>query len=82
MQFYSHNVREMVRYQLSRIYSDNRINPDEALLKVDLQEIFDLSFDEMNDLAETFVEEALSKGADLKELACVHAPAHPVETSV
>lgn len=55
------DVDATIALQLSRIYSDDFINDDEALLKVDLQEIFDLSFDEMNEYAQREVTVSLAK---------------------
>jgi hypothetical protein len=49
--FYYHNkedIEQVITYHLSKIYQDNFVTDEEALLKVDLQEIFDLSFDQMN----------------------------------
>ena len=42
-------IPQIVNYQLFRIYHDNLITNEEALFKTDLQEIFNLSFDQMND---------------------------------
>ena len=50
--FYCHNkldVEETIMYQLSKIYNDDFVTEKEADLKIDMQEIFDLSFDQMND---------------------------------
>lgn len=69
--FYVHNkvdVDATIALQLSRIYSDDFINDEEALLKVDLQEIFDLSFDEMNDYSKTQAATSIQKGIDVKDL--------------
>ncbi len=69
--FYYHNkadIEATIASQLSRIYQDNYINDEEALLKVDLQEIFDLSFDQMNDYAKVEAVISIQKGADPKSL--------------
>jgi len=69
--FYFHNssaVENIITYQLSKIYRDNFITEEEALLKVDLQEIFDLSFDQMNDYAKTEASLSIQQGADPKNL--------------
>ncbi len=69
--FYFHNKKEIeatISSQLSRIYQDNYINDEEALLKVDLQEIFDLSFDEMNDYSKVEASISIQKGTDPKHL--------------
>ena len=69
--FYYHNkadIEATIASQLSRIYQDNYISDEEALLKVDLQEIFDLSFDQMNDYAKVEAAISIQKGADPKSL--------------
>lgn len=64
----SYNVENIISYQLSRIYQDNFITEEEALFKVDLQEIFDLSFDQMNDYSKTEAALSIQQGADAKNL--------------
>ncbi len=69
--FYLHNKMDVdatIALQLCRIYSDDFISDEEALLKVVLQEIFDLSFDEMNDYSKTEAAMSLQKGIDVKDL--------------
>lgn len=69
--FYYHNkadIEATIAFQLSRIYQDNYISDEEALLKVDLQEIFDLSYDQMNDYAKVEAAISIQKGADPKSL--------------
>ena len=69
--FYCHNkadIEATIAFQLSKIYQDNCISDDEALLKVDLQEIFDLSFDQMNDYAKVEAAISIQKGTDPKSL--------------
>jgi hypothetical protein len=69
--FYLHNkldVEKVITTQLSKMYKDEFINDEEALLKVDLQEIFDLSFDEMNDYSIKHASDAIYHGKDPKNL--------------
>lgn len=69
--FYFYNKKEIestIASQLSRIYQDNYITDEEALLKVDLQEIFDLSFDQMNDYSKVEASISIQKGTDPKNL--------------
>lgn len=61
-------VDNVITYQLSRMYSDNLITHDEALLKDDLQELFDLSFDQMNDYSKLEAAISLKQGADIENL--------------
>lgn len=63
-----HEVEEILTRQFERIYSDNRIDADEALLKVELQELFDLSYDQFLDLVNEEVKAALNRGASLGDL--------------
>lgn len=62
------DIEATIASQLSRIYMDNYVSDEEALLKVDLQEIFDLSFDQMNDYAKVEAAISIQKGADPKSL--------------
>jgi hypothetical protein len=69
--FYFHNksdIESTIAFQLSKIYQDNVVTDEEALLKVDLQEIFDLSFDEMNDYSKVEAAVSIQKGVDPKNL--------------
>ncbi len=69
--FYFHNnynIENIITDQLTRIYQDNFITEEEALFKVDLQEIFDLSFDQMNDYSKTEASLSIQQGADPKDL--------------
>lgn len=59
-------VEAIIYYQLSKIYGDNFINTDEALLKVHMQELFDLSFDKMNDYSKFEAASAIKQGVDPK----------------
>jgi hypothetical protein len=52
--FYLHKkfeIEQIIKYQLAKFYSDNKISPQEAFLKTEIQELFDLSFDQMNEYA-------------------------------
>ena len=65
------DVEETIRYHLAKIYKDDFVSEDEAELKSGLQEIFDLSFDEMNDYAKSEAAEAIRRGTDVKDLDVV-----------
>ena len=72
--FYSHRydeVQEVLHRQFERMYSDNKIDTEEALLKVGLQELFDLSYDQFADLANEEVKAALYRGANLNDMDTV-----------
>lgn len=69
--FYYHNkwdVEKTIMDQLSKMYADDFITEEEAELKSALQEIFDLSFDQMNDYAKIKAAASIQKGADPKDL--------------
>jgi hypothetical protein len=50
------------------MYQDNVIDNNEALHKVDLQQLFDLGYDQFLELSNKAVKDALSRGAKLKDL--------------
>jgi hypothetical protein len=61
-------VENVIQFQLSKMYGDNYVTPEEALLKIDLQELFDLSFDQMNEYSKSEATVSLKQGADLQDL--------------
>lgn len=65
------NIEDILNRQFALIYSDNRINPEEALHKVGLQELFDLSYDQFLELANREVRAAIERGASPDELDTV-----------
>ena len=65
--FYYHNkeqIEQIITYQLSKIYNDNVVSKEEALLKVDLQEVFDLSFDQINEYSKKYAAILIREGVD------------------
>jgi hypothetical protein len=64
-------VEDVLNRQAARIYSDNQIDTEEALLKVGLQELFDLSYDQFLDLINEEVKAALYRGGNLSDLDTV-----------
>jgi hypothetical protein len=72
--FYSYRydeVKEVLHRQFEHMYSDNKIDTEEALFKVGLQESFDLSYDQFIELANEDVKAALFRGASLSDLDTV-----------
>jgi hypothetical protein len=61
-------VERVITFQLSKIYEDDFVTPDEALLKVDLQELFDLSFDQMNEYSKKEAIVSIQNGAEAEDL--------------
>lgn len=64
-------VSDVLGRQLARLYSDKRIDDAEALFKVGLQELFDLSYDQFLEFANVSDYEAIQKGAELTDLDTV-----------
>ncbi len=64
----SFQVKEILKKQFIRMYSDDNIDKKEAIEKVNLQLIFDLSFDEFEKLKEDEIIASLRRGANPKDL--------------
>lgn len=64
-------IKEVIQSQLYKLYSDTTIDNQEALYKAELQELFDLSYDQMATFVNPIAEEALENGANLSELDTV-----------
>jgi len=72
--FYYHNkldVEKTIMDQLSKIYADDFITEEEAELKSAIQEVFDLTYDQMNEYAKMKAAVSIIKGADPKDLDIV-----------
>jgi hypothetical protein len=65
------NIENILNRQFELIYADNQINTEEALHKVGLQELFDLSYDQFLELVNREVRAALERGASPDELDTV-----------
>jgi hypothetical protein len=70
-------IKEIIQQQLYRLYSDNSIDTKEALYKVELQDLFDLSYEQMSLFVNPLVYEALERGANLTDLDTVFPNFHP-----
>ena len=64
-------VKQVLSIQLRKMYSDNYINKDEALMKNDLQSLFGLSYDDFLKIVNDIAEESLQRGGKLKDLDTV-----------
>ena len=63
------DVSEIIKTQLELIYlDDNKIDQKEALHKVDLQELFDLGYDQFLKFSNYADKLALEKGANISDL--------------
>ena len=59
-------VEKILGRQFEHMYQDNRINNEEALQRVELQQLFDLGYDQFLHLSDKAVKAALARGADPK----------------
>lgn len=62
------DVSRILKHQLDMIYSDDNVDKNEELKKVDLQELFGLSYDQFLKYDSISVKSALDGGASLKDL--------------
>lgn len=62
------DVYEILHLQFIRLYEDNKISFAEALHKVDLQELFDLSYDQFEEFKKQEIKNAIDRGADISDL--------------
>lgn len=67
-------IEDVLQRQFERLYSDNKIDTTESMHNVDLQEIFDLSYDQFDKFKEREVAKALERGAVITELDTVRYP--------
>lgn len=67
-------VEDILHRQFERLYFDNVINKEEALHNVDLQDLFDLSYDQFDEFKEKEVQKALENGADITDLDTAKYP--------
>ncbi|AJW62334.1 hypothetical protein I6H88_19595 [Elizabethkingia bruuniana] len=68
MQHKNFAIREILQQQFLRLYSDNYISHDEAIQSVQLQGLFDLSYDEFETLKKDEIIMALLEGANPEDL--------------
>ena len=69
--FYSikyYEVERILDKQFEHMYQNNSIDNEEALQKVELQELFDLSYDQFLQLCQKAVQGAIDRGANLSDL--------------
>jgi hypothetical protein len=59
-----HEIEEIIMKQVYRIYADNQIDKNEAIFKSQLQGLFDLSYDQINEFVSEEVERAIIAGGD------------------
>ena len=61
-------IEHILCRQLELIYQDKQVDSNESVMKVDLQELFGLSYDQFLQFEHMAVEQALKNGADIKDL--------------
>lgn len=61
-------VKNILSLQLNKMYSDNFISKEEALMKTDLQALFGLSYDQFLKIVNDIAIDALDRGANIKDL--------------
>lgn len=71
---YQVQVENILTSQLEKMYADDIIDPKEALMKTDLQELFCLSYDQFLIIVNKVAQTALDRGADLNQLDTLIKP--------
>ena len=61
-------IEHILCRQLELIYKDKKVDRRESLMKVDLQELFGLSYDQFLSFEKKSVKQALDNGADISDL--------------
>lgn len=61
-------IEHILCRQLELIYQDKQVDSNEAIMKVDLQELFSLSYDQFLKFENTAVAKALKNGAEIRNL--------------
>lgn len=62
------DVTDVLLLQLRKLYADNFIDKDEAVMKTELQELFGLCYDDFLEINNIAAKEALERGADISLL--------------
>lgn len=69
-----HDLADILGQQFHRLYFDNKIDDEESLYNVDLQELFDLSYDQFDEFKTEEVKKAIENGADISDLDTANFP--------
>ena len=62
------DVTDVLLQQLRKLYLDDIIDNDEAIMKTELQELFGLCYDDFLEINNIAAKEALDRGADISKL--------------
>lgn len=74
LQYRSFEVKEILKKEFIRIYSDHFVDRKEELEKVNLQALFDLSYDQFEEMKKDEVINALLNGANPSDLDIAKLP--------
>ena len=69
--FYTYKLPEIkliLDKQLDELYSDNLVTREERIHKVDLQDLFDLSYDQLDEIKEGIVKKTIARGGNFIDL--------------
>lgn len=75
--FYKHQypvISSLIGTQLRKIYKDGTVDRLETIHKINLQGLFDLSYDQFLEFADGEILDALRSGADIRELDTARYP--------
>lgn len=75
--FYNYRYSELekiLQRQFEMIYADNTVSEEESIHNVALQELFDLSYDQLDKFKQKEVFRALEQGADFSDLDTASLP--------
>ena len=61
-------VKNIITSQMQKLYADNKIDAEEALLKSDIQGLFGLGYSEYTEIVNQVARQALQRGADIRDL--------------
>ncbi len=67
-------MNEILKKEFIRIYSDNFVDKKEALLNLNLQSLFNLSYDEFEEIKKDEIIKSLIEGANPKDLDIAKLP--------
>jgi hypothetical protein len=61
-------IKELLQTEFEKLYADNKITPDEALYSVYLQDLFDLSYAQLDEFKKDEIIKSLIFGAKITDL--------------
>lgn len=62
------DITDVLLQQLRKLYADDSIDRDEAVMKTELQELFGLCYDDFLEINNIAAKEAIERGADISKL--------------